>query len=115
MEHAGLAISQECWRALQERAQLKAQERAKQEAEEARKRTVRVTIDLLGRQVTTFTARHATNNKPRQQCARIAHLEDALDRQASHKESLILRSCNGAPAVQLTGPALCLLMRRHAI
>ncbi len=37
--------------AVQERVQLKEQERAMREAEEARKRTVRVTIDLLGRQV----------------------------------------------------------------
>lgn len=37
--------------AVQERAQLKERERAMREAEEARKRTVRVTIDLLGRQV----------------------------------------------------------------
>jgi hypothetical protein len=37
--------------AVQERAQLKERERAMRKAEEARKRTVRVTIDLLGRQV----------------------------------------------------------------
>ena len=37
--------------AVQERAQLKERDRAMREAEEARKRTVRVTIDLLGRQV----------------------------------------------------------------
>jgi len=35
----------------QERAQLKEQERIKQELELAKKRSVRVTIDLLGRQV----------------------------------------------------------------
>ena len=39
--------------AVQERAQLKERERAMREAEEARKRTVRVTIDLLGRQVSS--------------------------------------------------------------
>ena len=44
--------------ACQERKQLKAQEKAMQEAEEARKRTVRVTIDLLGRQVPLPLAQH---------------------------------------------------------
>ena len=39
----------------QERAQLKERERVMQEAEQARKRAVRVTIDLLGRQVLFMT------------------------------------------------------------
>ncbi|CAL5222964.1 g5405 [Coccomyxa viridis] len=44
-------IDSNAWLSDEERKQLKAQEKAMQEAEEARKRTVRVTIDLLGRQV----------------------------------------------------------------
>ena len=48
-------VTESCGRAVsaleQERAQLKERERAMQEAEQARKRAVRVTIDLLGRQV----------------------------------------------------------------
>ena len=51
------SIVRSLW-AWQERAQLKARERAMQEAEQARKRTVRVTIDLLGRQVITSIAQH---------------------------------------------------------
>ena len=43
----------------QERAQLKERERAMQEAEQARKRAVRVTIDLLGRQVLFMTRARA--------------------------------------------------------
>lgn len=59
-EAIGRAVSA----AEQERAQLKERERVMQEAEQARKRAVRVTIDLLGRQVSSMT----------QACAHTCHL-----------------------------------------